>query len=146
MTISIPYLFEQFYSCLTPDMHPLFMKRQGAEAREHFWRERFLEAIGEQEVDKSLSAWTEVPQIWLRAWNKQQEQIDQLEKALAESKDKLHKMKRNIDEVSQALIDRADQKATSDPHMYETKRAYFQGMAEGLNTFRHSMGLSDEND
>ena len=55
-------------------------------------------------------------------------------------------LKKRIDEVSQKLIDRADQKATSDPHMYETKRAYFQGMAEGLNTFRHSMGLGDEND
>lgn len=56
--------------------------------------------------------------------------------------DELHKQ---IDEISQSLIDKADKDA-SDPYMYENKRAYFQGISDGLNSFRHSIGLSDDVD
>lgn len=59
---------------------------------------------------------------------------------------KVEDLCRQIDETSQALIDKADRDASSDPYMYETKRAYFQGISEGLNMFRHSVGLSDDLD
>jgi hypothetical protein len=55
-------------------------------------------------------------------------------------------LRRQIDETSQALIDKADQDAASDPYMYENKRAYFQGISQGLDTFRHSIGLKDDLD
>lgn len=69
----------------------------------------------------------------------------QLEKEAREFKAEIIDLKKQIDEISQALIDKADQDA-SDPNMYETKRAYFQGISQGLDTFRHSIGLKDDFD
>lgn len=83
--------------------------------------------------------------------------IEKLKQQHSEEKRILHNMlnmerkknedlRRQIDETSQALIDKADRDASSDPYMYETKRAYFHGVSEGLNAFRHSVGLKDDLD
>lgn len=72
--------------------------------------------------------------------------FDSQQAIIDDQKNQLKNIKKRIDEVSQALIDKADRDASSDPYMYETKRAYFQGISEGLNTFRHSIGLSDDLD
>lgn len=48
-----------------------------------------------------------------------------------------------IAEVIQNLIKRADEKA-SELYIRDTECVYFQGMADGLNTLLHSIGLDDE--
>lgn len=79
-------------------------------------------------------------------WEHLQDHFSDIETRYIQAKKELGWFQKQIDETSQTLIDKAVRDASSDPYMYENKRAYFQGISEGLNIFRHSVGLKDDLD
>ncbi|MCK0877036.1 hypothetical protein BFR78_006600 [Acinetobacter pittii] len=73
-------LFELFFKSTTPDMCPPSVRRAGPRAMHHFWENRFLNVInGIQEKEFVLAGFSELPTVWLAAWNYQQALLDELE-------------------------------------------------------------------
>ncbi|MCU4617846.1 hypothetical protein [Acinetobacter pittii] len=73
-------LFEIFFKSITPEMCPPGMRRAGPRAMHLFWENRFLNVInGIQEKEFVLAGFSELPTVWLAAWNYQQAILDELE-------------------------------------------------------------------
>ncbi|HAV3549940.1 Uncharacterised protein [Acinetobacter baumannii] len=73
-------LFELFFSSITPEMTPMGIRSQGMKAIHHFWKQRFLNVFRGIPEDKGLDQFSDLPILWLSAWNHQQEKVEELEK------------------------------------------------------------------
>lgn len=77
-------MFDSFFNGLTERMHPPHRWEDGH--LERYWHERFIEALEHKKPSLRNESYTELAVMWLKAYQQQQEIIDQLEEQIAKLK------------------------------------------------------------
>ena len=76
-------IFDSFFYGLTERMHPPGWRHINIK---QYWHERFIEALEHKSPTLTNESYTELAAMWLKAYQQQQEIIDQLEGQIAKLK------------------------------------------------------------